>query len=472
MKAISFPVPAIIIAVLVPLLIPGCHMIDDYLHMDAPEVRSITPAEGYADPSDVQGISIWFSASMDRPKTEAACIFSQDDQQLEGSFSWASDRLIFTPYLGITSNHVYTVTVTTEAEDDYGNSLLHEVNHQFFTGEEIDPPFVTGTSPQAGDLVSDPYAAILIEFSEGIDEISFIDNFSISPEVMGTISWSPDKRSATFTPLVPYERGEEYEVQISKGVRDLAGNQMTKETFFRFTAGDKGTYEISSVEDISGGFFLHDIADTAYTTGIEKADELLVTFSAAVPEDEKRDIITVNPSISYDDTWNSDNTTLHIIFDEELEYGKLYELNIVDSTYRFLVDGPHSLPLSLSRIIFINDTASPVPVELHLNDILTISDSDRARFDVYLHHAQGAVVDTSSFMDAFSLSSSAFQSLDFTSYSIDVGATESVVHVDASIEMASGISSICTIRIEASLCDSYDNYLEDDYLLTLQVLPP
>jgi hypothetical protein len=467
--------------VIVAEIFIGCNLMDEYFHMKPPEVTSITPPKGYVEAATVTEIRIYFSEEMSHGKTEEACTFSEDDEELNGRYQWSGQILQFTPFTGIRENHIYTVTVGSDVEDVYGNSLLQEVNHVFFTGTETSPPEVVRTQPHDGEQISDMHSSIIIEFDEAIHPLSFLEGFGITPEITGSVEWNAEQSMVTFTPLHPYESGEEYEVSLSTDIRDASGNPLSDIYDFTFTAGEILEYEIAGVFDTSSGTELYDTTVVPYTSGIEKDDEFTLSFTNPVPLEEQSDIPIVNPSVSFSTEWDTNNESCVITFESPLEYGELYEFIILGSYYRFMVDGPHSRPVSVSRVVFVNDTTIPNPVELGLNDSLTIDDSDRACFDIYLQHAEGGNIDTAAFMDSFSVTSPGFQSFIFSSYTADAEAfpsaplpagNESIIRASCGIEMVPGLSSLCDIRLDSSLSDSYDNTLSSDYHLTVQVSPP
>jgi Big-like domain-containing protein/WD40 repeat protein len=68
--------------------------------------------------------------------------------------------------------------------------------------------------------------SIEVDFSEPVEHAAAQAAFAISPAVEGAFSWTA--ASLTFTPASPLPLRTGFEVSIAAGVRDLAGNEMTR----------------------------------------------------------------------------------------------------------------------------------------------------------------------------------------------------------------------------------------------------
>src|SRR5439155_426387 len=91
---------------------------------------------------------------------------------------------------------------------------------------------VTDTRPIGADTKTTPW--IRITFSEGMDQASVEQAFSITPAIDGSFQWSPDSRTVTFVPTRELQSGMTYFVVIDSSARDLAGNSMVQSKTFQF----------------------------------------------------------------------------------------------------------------------------------------------------------------------------------------------------------------------------------------------
>lgn len=85
-------------------------------------------------------------------------------------------------------------------------------------------PAIISTSPAYGQFDVGRGVEIKIEFTEPMSKSSVEKNFSISPQVAGTFSWS--ENILMFTPSEPLMSATEYTVSFSQPVSDLAGNEL------------------------------------------------------------------------------------------------------------------------------------------------------------------------------------------------------------------------------------------------------
>ena len=137
-------------------------------------------------------------------------------------------------------NSSYTIDVSANAEDIYGNSLPEKFVFTFSTSAESDSPYFISSVPADGDEISDLYQVITAEFSESLLPESVYSSFSIFPDVKGFLLLDNENRNVVFTPLEKYDEGSDYTVIITDELSDLSGNRLSikKEIFFSvFRAG-------------------------------------------------------------------------------------------------------------------------------------------------------------------------------------------------------------------------------------------
>ena len=95
------------------------------------------------------------------------------------------------------------------------------------------PPTVTDNTPTGTDVPVT--TAITVTFNESMNASSVEGAFSIDPSVTGTFEWSGD--TVTFTPDADLSYSETYDVTITTGAEDLAGDPMSEAYTWEFTTG-------------------------------------------------------------------------------------------------------------------------------------------------------------------------------------------------------------------------------------------
>ena len=125
-------------------------------------------------------------------------------------------------------------------------------------------PFVETTDPVDGDEKVARDKAIVVRFSEPMDQTSvetafaleWVDKDGVAHSIDGNFSWSPDGRTITFKPATDLEgEGGTFRIKLATGANDLAGNTIYPDIDYSFTAeklGDDG----DGSGGLMGSFFI------------------------------------------------------------------------------------------------------------------------------------------------------------------------------------------------------------------------
>ena len=120
----------------------------------APTVTSVSPADQAEDVDVDTTISATFSEAMDQDSVEAA--FSVDG--VTGTFTWAGNKITFTPGSDLAYETIYTCTINTDATDAAGNNLEENFVWEFTT--EAKPARRGGGGGAPRDSDGDGYSDI------------------------------------------------------------------------------------------------------------------------------------------------------------------------------------------------------------------------------------------------------------------------------------------------------------------------
>ena len=206
--------------------------------LERPSVTSSEPAyvEGGAEniSTALDRIVIRFSEPMDTMKTERAFSLSPD---VPGYFEWTDNDATMIYHLTSEMEYgtLYTVTVSTSAEDNAGNSLVQAYRMVFLTGSDFQCPEIVGVYDAA--VIPPPYwdrnvitsvsrtVAIAVSFSEAMDRTSVESAFSLTPGVNGSFTWNPASDRMEFTPEEPLAEDSVYTIRISSSAKDQNGRR-------------------------------------------------------------------------------------------------------------------------------------------------------------------------------------------------------------------------------------------------------
>ncbi len=409
---LSFP-PAVVIllaAMLAASSLQACSFVDELAHMERLSVVSASPEEAFVLPGNVKEVSVTFSEKMRKAFAEDAFSLKGDSVSVSGTFSWRDGgrTLAFEPLAPLDARRSYTFSVSTSAEDEYGNSLEDAFSKTFHTRSETTSPFLVSHSPAGGSTVSSREPVVLL-FSEPMDAASVLSSFGLSPRPEGFFSWNAEGNELVFTPLEEWTAGESFDTTVGSGCLDREGNGLAEERTFRFFGPGTSALSAVSVSAVRGGFTLAPsgpggFADPSLRT--EKDESFRIVFNRPPEAEKRRGLVSVNPSAAFSLAWDADGAACVLSFTEDLAWGAVYEIAAAGTICRFVVNGEGSVPLSVRRVVYIRDIAagSPVFEELLLSGNYDFPDSATAAFDVYVGHGTGAAVEFASFLDAFSLS--------------------------------------------------------------------
>ncbi len=164
------------------------------------------------------------------------------------SYDAATTSATLSPSGDLSSLTVYTATLTTDVQDEAGNSLVEDVVWNFTTGEladntapEVD---VAATTPKDGDTDVLRNVKLNIVFSEAIDpvtvtaqSITLILDDTAHTAVAGELSFI-NPTTVVFSPDEDLAAGTIHHLMLSGDIADLAGNALVAFSL-TFTTGSE-----------------------------------------------------------------------------------------------------------------------------------------------------------------------------------------------------------------------------------------
>jgi hypothetical protein len=460
----------------------SCRLVTELMHLDPPRVLSCVPCSEMPSLSSLEEVRIQFSQPMNMTRTEEAFRLLENDAACGGGYAWEGACLRFRPFAGFQENKTYLMSVSTSAEDSYGNSLAEEFSFRFFTGRERIPPEIAGHSPAEAEVVTDLRRVLRLTFSESVDPGSLYRGFSISPRVAGAWSWNAEASEALYFPLESYRPGEEYRVEVDTSLEDTCGNRLVESFIFRFSVQGAPEQEILSLATGDGRIVLQPADLLPLNPGFEKDDCLAVQLRAPVGPAQTAGFIAVQPAVPWQAVWSDDFTACTVRFNEPLQWEGIYELGLLEQVYRLQVTGAASRPPAVRRVTFCNDTGAPLFRELVLNQNLTVTDAGSACFDFYIEHAAGFAVDLGSFLSALSVEGG--ECLAITQLSVarnplppehaapdpPADADIDVLRVYCRLEDAANPPGVIRLGLDENLEDTNRNHLLQSFLLMVNKL--
>jgi len=158
-----------------------------------------------------------------------------------GVVTYAASTATFTPATALTLNTLYTATITTGAQDTFGNALASNFVWTFTTSATpCAPATVVSVAPPIGATSVCPNSLVTATFSEAMQS-STINTMTFTlagpglTAVPGAVTYDVSTYVATFTPTNPLALDTLYTATITTGAEDLSGNALTANYVWTFT---------------------------------------------------------------------------------------------------------------------------------------------------------------------------------------------------------------------------------------------
>lgn len=254
-----------------------------------PTVTATTHANGATRVPVNTRIGATFSEVMDsRTVTINSFIVKKAGTVVPGTLVYTGVSAVFTPTAALTSNTLYTMTVSTAAEDVAGNAMAADYAWSWTTAAAADTttPKVIATVHANGAISVPINTKVGATFSEAMNTASFIGtNFLLNESVSNNPiagSFSLSALNAVFTPTANLTPSTRYTVTIKGGkggVSDLAGNALASDYVWSWTtaaADDLTAPTVSSVTPADGHINVA-VSSAVNATFSEAMDPLTLT---------------------------------------------------------------------------------------------------------------------------------------------------------------------------------------------------
>jgi hypothetical protein len=192
-------------------------------------------------------LAVTFSEEMN-PATinSTTFILKQGSTPVAGTVSYVSGTAIFTPATALTTNTLYTATITTgakttEATDLDDNALAANFVWSFTTSVSTDAtrPDVSSTIPASNATGVPINSKLAVTFSKAMDPATITNTtFTLQQgitTVTGTVSYV--NGTAIFAPATSLTTNTFYTATITTGATDLASNALASNFVWNFTTG-------------------------------------------------------------------------------------------------------------------------------------------------------------------------------------------------------------------------------------------
>ena len=206
-----------------------------------PTVSSVTPPNLSAGVCSNTVVTATFSEAMNPATINAATFIltGPGATAVAGVVTYAASTATFTPTTALALSTVYTATITTGAQDTFGNALAADFVWSFTTSSEAcAPPTVISVTPTDLAVGVCPSSAVTATFSEAMNPATInATTFTLTgpgaTAVTGTVTYVAS--TATFTPSSALALSTLYTATITTGAQNLNGNALANNFTWTFT---------------------------------------------------------------------------------------------------------------------------------------------------------------------------------------------------------------------------------------------
>jgi Ice-binding-like/Bacterial Ig-like domain len=157
------------------------------------------------------------------------------------TYAAATNVATFTPSAPLSPNSLYVATITTGAQDQFGNGLTANFFWSFTTSPPCPPPTVTAVTPPNGNVAVCPNTALITAtFSHAMNPATInTTTFTLTgpggASVSGQVSYVVATMIATFTPSATLIANTKYTATITTGAQDTGGIPLAANFVWTFT---------------------------------------------------------------------------------------------------------------------------------------------------------------------------------------------------------------------------------------------
>ncbi|MEX0660620.1 MAG: Ig-like domain-containing protein [Balneolaceae bacterium] len=238
----------------------GNQMLEDYVWSFTtgealiPTVDSTDPEDEEQDVELNKIVTVTFNQAMDALSIDETTFTLFDDAtQVDGTVSYNTNDATasFEPDVNLSSETLYTATITTGAEDENGTALENDYVWSFTTGDALIPT-VDSTDPEDQEQDVELNKIVTAIFSQSMDALTIDETtftlFDDVTQIDGTVSYNTNDITASFEPDVDLSSGTTYTATITTGAEDENGIALENDYVWSFTTPSQEQIVLGTAE--------------------------------------------------------------------------------------------------------------------------------------------------------------------------------------------------------------------------------
>ncbi|GAB4275483.1 MAG: hypothetical protein Kow0029_16680 [Candidatus Rifleibacteriota bacterium] len=280
-------------------------------------LSELIPRNNAIDVATNTSIIVPFNVSMNQVKVQQAfSLTNEHGHVINGSFSWNSNKLVFSPAQSLLTGILHKISISKAAEDANGNTLENDFEATFKTAYN-QQTYLTSFSPASNSSNVNFNDKIVLSFSSPIEKNSFA--VSIIPPLSGKIQteWDPTGQIVTIYSYSGFSSNTTYIVSISGTTKDIFGQNIKTPPAFSFSSKTFNWPRLINT------------IPTQAAANVNPASQIVLEFDQAMNKDSVESAISILPAIGAKTyTWENSDSRLKIIPENPLAFSALYKLNL------------------------------------------------------------------------------------------------------------------------------------------------
>lgn len=315
-------------------------------------------------------IIIKFSSSPELYSIQKSLSLTKDDSSAEYSITLQGNTLTITLTQGFENNRLYTLLISTDAEDKNGNSLSSDFKWNISTKESDLRPEISNFENLETSLT--------FTFNTPIKRNTFSSCFSISPSAKYFIYFQNDDKTVSIIFEEPLKNNERYIIKLTPDLENIYNNKLLKQysnTFIHNYSDSPATYQLFCISENTST----ELSSSEINENLLTNSKIKITFSDKIDIASINSNIKITPPLDFTIAKNTESfSEATLTFNETPDPKTEYTLSILDNIkdnsnnllppadYRLLFNNEQTKKISFLTALIIKDTEI-IPVSFTKN---------------------------------------------------------------------------------------------------------
>ena len=312
-----------IICFFISLICLSCGIID----FSSSDSIKVNPSKFNQVLGENEDVYVKYGFSPDHVSTQSAFEIHDAEGRVAGSFKWKDNTMIFVPLEHFEPAQRYLLKYAGEVSDTSGKVHKYNIYTPFFyMTKQAAKPNITRMNPAEGSTIQ-AFDKVVFSFSAPMSLPSFLNGFTVSPDIEYSDEWNGDHTQLTLTPKEGWKEHQVYNFSFAGSIASAEGIAIAEpKTFCLYSSSGATLPSVVSIDTALNDGLSYPLLLSGLD-GVKSKDALRISFSVPMDADATEDAFSITPDISGHTCW-LDDSTLVFIPETEWNGGTLYSVSI------------------------------------------------------------------------------------------------------------------------------------------------